>query len=130
MDLRGIANTVSNTVNPNLIVSVQASTGSTVGAGYKQQPTYAPAVTGPAQIQALTNKDLKQLDNLNIQGVTKAIYLRGALAGVVRPNSQGGDLVTIAAPAPTPYIGTWLVVQILEQFPLWTKAAIQLQGGV
>lgn len=128
MDLRTIANAASNTVNPNLIVSLQASTGSTIGPGLRQQPTYAPPVTGTAQIQAISNRDLKQLDNLTIQGVTKVIYLKGALAGVVRPDSQGGDLITIAAPAPAPYIGTWLVVQILEQFPLWTKAAIQLQS--
>lgn len=130
MDLRGIANGISNTVNGNIIVSVQASTGTTAGAGFRQVPAYAAPVTGPAQIQALTNKDIRQLDGLNIQGVTKAIYLRGPLAGVVRPTGQGGDLVIIAAPAPVSFIGTWLVVQVLESWPTWTKVAIQLQGGV
>lgn len=127
MDLRGIANSVSNAVNANMIVTVAASTGSTVGAGYRQVPSYATPVSGPAQIQALDSVDLKQLDGLNIQGVIKAIYLRGVLAGVIRPNSTGGDLVTIAAPAPAQFIGTWLVVKILEGWPFWTKAAIVLQ---
>jgi hypothetical protein len=127
MDLRGIANTASNVVNPNFIVSVSASTGSTVGAGLRQVPTYAAPVSGPAQIQALDSVDLKQLDGLNIQGVVKAIYLRGALAGVVRANSQGGDKVVIAAPAPPQFRGTWLVVKVLEGWPLWTKAVINLQ---
>ena len=129
MDLRSLANSVSNTVNANMIVSVRRSTGFTVGTGAKQIPTYAAGVDGPAQIQALDSVELKQLDNLNIQGVIKGIYLRGALAGVVRPNQQGGDLVTIASPAPTPYIGTWLIVKVLEQWPDWVKAAIVLQGG-
>ncbi len=129
MDIRTIANGVSNCVNENLIVSVQRSTGYTIGAGAKQVPTYAAPVTGPAQVQALDSVELKQLDNLNIQGVVKGIYLRGALAGVVRPNQQGGDLVTIASPAPAPYIGTWLVVKVLETWPNWVKAAIVLQGG-
>lgn len=130
MDLRGLANNVSNAVNPNVIVSVIASTGATdgtAGNGYKQTPTYAAPVIGPAQIQALDSVDLKQLDGLNLQGVLKAIYLRGALAGVVRPDSKGGDIVTVAAPAPAIYIGTWLVVKVFESWPLWTKCAINRQ---
>lgn len=127
MDLRGIANSVSNAVNPNMIVSVTRSTGYTVGAGLKQVPTYAAPVTGPAQLQALDSSELRQLDGLNLQGVIRGIYLRGVLAGVIRPDSTGGDLVIIAAPAPVQYIGTWLVVKVLETWPLWTKAVIVRQ---
>lgn len=122
MDLRSIANSVSGAVNPNVIVSVQRSTGYTIGAGHKQVPSYAVAVTGPAQVQALDAIDLKQLDGMNIQGVIRAIYLRGSLAGVIRPDGTGGDLVTIG-------VQTWLVVKVLESWPNWTKAAIVLQGG-
>lgn len=123
MDLRGIANSVSNAVNPNIIVSVKRSTGSTAGAsanGYKQVATYAAPVSGPAQLQALDNAELKQLDGLNLQGVLRAIYLRGALAGVIRAGSAGGDIVTFGGQ-------TWLVVRVFETWPLWTKAAINLQ---
>ena len=128
MDLRGIANGVTTTVNPNETVTVLRSTGFTTGAGAKQVPSYAAPVSGPAQIQALDADDIKQLDGLNIQGTIRAIYLRGTLAGVVRPNQTGGDLVTIAAPAPVAIRGTWLVVKVLESWPDWTKAAIVLQG--
>jgi len=120
MDLRGIANGVSSTVNPNKTVTVRRSTGFTIGAGRKQVPGYADPVTGPAQIQALDANDIKQLDGLNIQGTVRAIYLRGVLAGVVRPDGTGGDLVEIGAE-------TWLVVKVLEGWPTWTKAAIVLQ---
>ena len=120
MDLRGLANGVSSTVNPNKTVTVRRSTGFTIGAGRKQVPGYADPVTGPAQIQALDANDIKQLDGLNIQGTVRAIYLRGVLAGVVRPDGTGGDLVEIGAE-------TWLVVKVLEGWPTWTKAAIVLQ---
>jgi hypothetical protein len=129
MDLRTIANQVSNTINPNLIVSVQTSSGYTYGDGRRQIPSYNAPVTGPAQVQALDSRELKQIEGLNIQGVVRALYLRGALAGVIRPNSQGGDLITISAPAPLNFQGTWLVVTVLEAWPLWTKVAIVLQGG-
>ena len=128
MDLRGLANGVTTTVNPNQTVTVLRSTGFTTGAGAKQVPSYAAPVSGPAQIQALDADDIKQLDGLNIQGTIRAIYLRGTLAGVVRPNQTGGDLVTIAAPAPVALRGTWLVVKVLESWPDWAKATIVLQG--
>ena len=122
MDLRGIANAVSSAVNPNKTVTLLRSTGYTVGAGARQVPQYAAPVTGPAQIQALDANDIKQLDGLNIQGTTRAIYLRGILAGVVRPEGKGGDLIQIDGE-------TWLVVKVLEGWPTWTKAAIVLQGN-
>lgn len=121
MDLRGIANGVTTAVNPNKTVTVLRSTGYTIGAGRKQVPSYAAPVTGPGQIQALDANDIKQLDGLNIQGTIRAIYLRGVLAGVVRPDGTGGDLVQIDGQ-------NWLVVKVLEGWPTWTKAAIVLQG--
>ena len=121
MDLRSISNVVTDCVNPNILVTVQASTGYTVGAGLKQVPSYAPAVTGYAQVQALSSADLRHLDGLNIQGATKSIILRGELNAAVRAHSQGGDMVTLGA-------DTFLTVAVLEQWPLWTRAAIQLQS--
>lgn len=120
MDLRGIANGVTSTVNPNQTVIVLRSTGYTIGGGRRQVPSYAAPVTGPGQIQALDANDIKQLDGLNVQGTIRAIYLRGNLAGVIRPDGTGGDIVQIAGQ-------DWLVVKVLEGWPTWTKAAIVLQ---
>ena len=130
MDLRGISNSVSDTVNPNIPVTVQSSTGFTIGAGLRQVPTYS-STAGFAQIQALDSSDLRQLDGLNIQGSIRAIYFKGVLAGVVRANTQGGDLVVISAsPAvPPALVGTWLIVKVLESWPNWSKAAITLQAA-
>jgi hypothetical protein len=107
-------------VNPNISVTVKASTGYTIGSGLKQVPSYAAPVTGFAQVQALTAADLRHLDGLSIQGATKSIILRGELNAIVRVNSQGGDVVTIGTQ-------TWLTVAVLEQWPLWSRCAIQLQ---
>jgi hypothetical protein len=123
MDLRGIANGVITTVNPNETVTVLRSTGYAIGAGAKQVPSYAAPVVGPGQVQALDADDIKQLDGLNIQGVIRAIYLRGTLAGVIRPDGTGGDIVKRKNDTET-----WLVVKVLESWPDWTKAAIVLQG--
>ena len=129
MDLRTVANGASNAINGNLIVTLQPSAGYTIGNAGKQVPAYGSSLVGPAQVQALDSAELRHLDGMNIQGVLKAIYLRGTLAGAIRPTSKGGDLITISAPALSPFIGTWLVVKVLEVWPTWAKAAIQLQGG-
>ena len=120
MDLRSIANAVSDTVNENVSVTVSPSTGYAIGAGLKQVPAYGTPVTGFAQVQALTAADLRHLDGLNIQDATQSIILRGSLDAVVRAHAKGGDLVTIGS-------DTWLTVAVLEQWPLWTRAAITMQ---
>jgi hypothetical protein len=129
MDLRSIANQVSNVVNPNIMVRLQISTGSTIGAAGRQQPQYNPAITGPAQIQALDNVDLKKMEGMNISGSARAIYMRGNLAGVIRPDSKGGDLITVppAPGVPALFVGLWLTTKVLESWPLWTKVAIVKQ---
>lgn len=122
MDLRSIANSVSNSVNPNITVTILRSDGYTIGTGRKQIPAYAAPVSGPGQLQALDSKDLKQLEGLNIQGTIKALYLRGVLAGIIRPETKGGDIIQIDGQ-------TWLTVKVLEGWSTWTKIAIVLQGG-
>jgi hypothetical protein len=120
MDLNAIANSVSETINPNIAVSIQASTGYAIGAGLKQVPSYAAAVSGFAQVQELSSSELRQTEGLNIQGAMRKIYFRSPLNAVIRPNSQGGDLVTIAGQI-------WLTVKTLELWPDWCSALIVLQ---
>lgn len=120
MDLRGIANSAASTVNANIPVTVLRSTGYTIGAGRKQVPSYAAPVAGFGQMQALDSKDLQQLDGLNIQGKIRAVYLYGELAGVIRPDGTGGDIVRIDNK-------DWLVVKVLEGWSAWTKVACVLQ---
>ena len=120
MDINGLANPAVECANPNIPVSIQASTGYTIGAGLKQVPSYAAAVSGFGQVQELSSSDLKQMDGLNIQGVMRKLYLRNPFNAVIRPNNQGGDLITIAGQI-------WLNVKVLEQWWNFTTAVIVLQ---
>jgi hypothetical protein len=130
MQLRQIANKLSSTVNPNITVSLQTSAGWTPGPGQRQTPKYNQPISGPAQIQALDNSDLKQIEGLNIQGALRALYMYGSLAGVIRPDSKGGDLITISSPAPAALCGTWLTSKVLESWPDWTKIVIVKQTAI
>lgn len=123
MDLHRIASGVISAVNPMQNLVLKASTGYTVNGAGRQVPVYADPVTIPGQVQPLTYKDLRQLDSLNIQGSTNAIYFDQAVNAIVRADRKGGDLVT------APDGKVYLTTQVLEAWPDWTKVAVTLQNG-
>lgn len=80
-------------VNPMVNGLVRVSTGASIAADGKRTPTYQDVPDVPMQVQALTYKDLVQLDGLNLNGTRKAIYIGRRVEGVVRPENRGGDLI-------------------------------------
>src|SRR5579859_3307653 len=94
------------TVNPFVSATVQRSTGYTTSPDGTQVPAYT-SFGISCQVQALAYKDLVQLDGLNIQGVRRAIYLTGWVAGVVRADRKGGDLIVFPT-GTLPEGNTWL----------------------
>lgn len=126
MNLHSIVRTAIGAVNPEIIVSVQRSTGSTTNAAGHRVPTYADPVEVRAQKQSLQYNDLVQLDGLNIQGKRAALYIEGNWEGVVRTDGKGGDLITMCDGS------VWLVALVLEDWggrEGWVKVAITLQNG-
>lgn len=95
MNLHSIASGAINSVNPFIQISIRVSTGYATDANFTRQPAYAPAVTVSGQVQALTFRDIQQLDGLNLQGTRRAIYVNGRVDGLVRVENKGGDLVTV-----------------------------------
>lgn len=126
MNLHGLASGAIGTVNPFILGTIKVSTGSTTAADGKRTPTYSTQTNVSMQVQALTFRDLQQLDGLNLNGTRRAIYLNGKYDGVVRPQLKGGDLFVIAS---GPNAGTWLVALVLEQWPDWCKVAVTLQNN-
>lgn len=123
MDLHGIVAGAIGAINPFVDCFLQRSAGYQDGDDGVQIPVYAPPQVMPCQIQSLTYDELKLLDSLNVQGVRRAIYLHGYWAGVVRPDSRGGDLVVF------PDNTAWLCVHALETWPDWSKIAVTQQMG-
>ena len=123
MDLHGLVSGVIGAVNPLVPLSIQVSTGpSATAPDGKRSPTYADAVVVLGQVQALTFRDIQQIDGLNLQGTRRAIYISGNIDGLVRPTNKGGDLITL--PDGTVY----LVAMVLETWPEWCKVAVTLQN--
>jgi hypothetical protein len=125
MNLHGIAGPIIATVNPTLTALFSGSVGWTQKPDRSRVAAYSDPVPVPAQVQALTWKDLQQLDGLNLQGTKVGIYLYGMAAGAVRVNFKGGDLITITDGN---WAGVYLTHVVLEQWPDWVKIACTLQN--
>lgn len=110
MDLRGLANAYTRTVNPNVVAQYLRSTGYTTAADGRRTPSFAPAVDLTVQVQAMSADDLKQVSGLNVQGEKRAMYITGDVAAVSRPDGRGGDLLTL------PDGSHWLVTLPLEDW--------------
>ena len=123
MNLHGMVRGAITTVNPDVPVTIKQSNGYTKNAQHQQVPAYITHTNIPAQIQALTYKDLQQVDGINEGGVTRAIYFYGNVDAIIRNSMKGGDLITF------PDGTVWLVKQSLEQWPDWCKVAVVQQNG-
>jgi hypothetical protein len=119
MNLRGIANRATSTINPNVAGVFQVNTGFTTLPGGKRVPSYN-SVDVTVQLQELSSTDLRQVDSVNIQGILRSAYLNGNFNGVNRPEQKGGDILMIGAEK-------WLVVKVPELWPDWCRVIINLQ---
>lgn len=125
MNLHGIVAPVIGSVNPNVPCSMQNSVGYTTNDDGTQIPIYV-TVTGIAQVQALTFKDLTQLDGVNQNGAARGIYFYGDIQGVLRTRNKGGDIINLTD---GPNAGNWLVTHVLETWGVgWCKCACVLQN--
>lgn len=129
MDLRLLANSVTQNVNPNISAVLISNQGYTTDASGKRTPvTTSTNVT--IQVQAISSELIRHSDALNIEGVTRSVYLYQQAQGAVRATAQGGDILSF----PLTFGGpnrNWLVTQVIEDFhssdPQWSHVIVTLQ---
>ena len=124
MNLHSLVGPIVAAINPWVIGAYQRSTGSITQPDGSRVPSYANPVNVQIQMQAMSYKDLAQVQGLNQNGEKRAMYISARWEGVSRPESRGGDLVTL------PCGTVWLVVQVLENWHEtdgWAKVAVTKQ---
>ncbi len=126
MNLHNMVRGAISTVNPDILVSLKKATGYTTLPNGKQVPGYAAPVNGPGQVQALDPGTQKHLNNLNISGIMRRVYLYGNWMGVVRGDKTGGDMVSFPQ-VPGGAQEEWKVVHVIETWPDWCSVAVVLQ---
>lgn len=128
--IHGLVSAAVGTVNPFVLATVQHSTGAAQNADFSRTPT-STSVSVSCQVQAMSGRDLRQLEGLNLQNVTRKLYIAGSILGVIRTatgTGKGGD--TVVFPAGTlPEGDRWLVTIIFEQWPQWAAVGLTLQLG-
>ncbi len=125
MNLHGIVSPFIGAINPFVPATLQTSTGSTQNADYSTTPTYS-TQNVMVQVQALSGRDIRQIEGLNLNGTLRSIYMNGVANATVRVSSQGGDLITLTT---GPNAGVWLVNMVSEQWPDWVHVIATLQNG-
>jgi hypothetical protein len=128
MNLHQIVSGVISVVNPLTQLFIQTSNGYATNPDGKQVPAYNPGVYVFGDVQALDAGENQHLDALNIQGRRMKFYINGNIDGLIRPNQQGGDLITIVSGGNNQGLigSTWLVAVILEYSSrsiFWRSAA-------
>jgi hypothetical protein len=124
MNLHQIVSASIGQVNPFISIATKISNGYTIGANYKQIPTYVTGQT-TGQVQALSGQDLKHLLGLNIQGVSQKVYLNGNYEGLLRDDSKGGDILTFSINGGAPK--DYLIVTVFERWPDWCSVGVKMQ---
>lgn len=104
-------------VNTDIAGTLRRSTGYTTLPGGKREPTYADT-TGSIQVQALSSTELKHINDLNIQGVIRKVYMYGDWGGPIRADATGGDLLAFPRVKGGPAV-TW---KIVTTFETWTDS--------
>lgn len=125
MNLHGMVRGAISTVNPDQLITLKRSIGYETDKAGKQIPKYE-TLQGMAQIQAMSSTDLRHTDNLNIQGIMRAVYLHGNWCGVVRADQKGGDILYFGQ-TPSEREQAWKVVSIVETWADWSKVVVCLQ---
>lgn len=130
MYLRRLVRGAINAVNHDQLIPWLASQGPIIdNATGISTPTYAPVTSIWAQIQPLPTDRLAHLEQLNIQGVLRSVYMKGAVASAVRADGTGGDLLQFPEVTGGPQ-RTWLVVLVDEQWPDWCSVTAKLQNDM
>lgn len=126
MNLHEIVRGAITTVNPDSVIAYVASTGSTVALGGRATPTFSASVDVSAQIQPVGTGDIKKYNFLQTQGISRAVYLYGAVSGIDRIVARGGDLLRFPE-LQGGTVRTWLVNAVDEQWPDWCRVVVTLQ---
>lgn len=128
MNLRGIANSLTTRVNPNIPIVIKVANSYTIDPlTLEQVPSYL-NYNAMGQLQALDGDDLDQINNLNIAGVIRALYVYGSISSVIRPDGSSSTHVSFESNE-NGVLATreWNVFKVLETWPGWCKVAIVMQ---
>lgn len=121
MNLRGMANSVTTGINPNIPATLRINDGFTVDDYGKQIPKFSETEI-IIQPQSLSSTELFKLDLISKQGQFISVYAYGPISAKRRWLLKGNEQL-IFAPYGEPDAVTWNVDRVLESYgsPNWVR---------
>lgn len=119
INVRGLANMATQTVNENITVTLEVNTGFTVDDYGNQIPSFI-AEQIEVQTQSLKSSEKYNLDLNNRQGEFISIYAYGAIDGIRRWLQKGSSKFIFPAYGESEP-AVWMVDQVAESFATWTR---------
>lgn len=116
LNMHGLVRGVIQSVNSDTAATLRRNSGYTTAPNGKQVPTTSDT-PGSIQVQALGALELKHMNDLNIQGVMRKVYMYGDWGGPIRADAKGGDLLLF----PRVVGGDPVVWKIVTEFETWTS---------
>lgn len=127
MDLHSMVARGIGAVNPLIqAVYLKSAGAAPTNEDGSQLPIYWAPEPLTVDVQAASGQDLQHVDNLNMQGVYRKIYLRGNAQGIVRTDMKGGDLFYFPQ-VKGGALCRWLVASVPETWSDWSCVIVCLQ---
>jgi hypothetical protein len=125
LNLHSIAKGLIASINPPTALTVQQSTSYTVNADFSQTPQYTLVQIPDADVQGLDQSALQLVERMNIQGLSKRVWVDGQFFAVVRAAARGGDIIT------DPTGTTWKITAVPEGWDQsgWCSFIMTMQNG-
>ncbi|MDS7935665.1 hypothetical protein RMB03_17410 [Acinetobacter sp. V91_7] len=122
MNLRGLANGVTSTVNRNTPATLKVNIGYETSPSGKQVPKFEnEPVT--IQLQSIETKDLERLNLVSQQAQYSFAYLNGRVSAIRRSKGAGSEQL-IFKPYGEDEEVIWNVTKVIESYPNWVKVLI------
>jgi hypothetical protein len=118
VNLHGLASGIG-AVNPRISASLKQNVGFMTAADGSRTPSFS-VMAVQIQVQAFSASELVHLQNLNINGVVRKVYIDGPLNSIIRTQGKGGDLLAFGG-------FDWLVVHVFESWADWSCVVIEQQ---
>lgn len=125
MNLRGLANSATSVINPNIRIVWNRSTGYTTNAAGQRTPTTV-VTTVYGNVQGISGEDIKHIDALNLQGVFRSVHMYGNVQGIVRTDGKGGDILEFPE-VPGEANKRWKIINVNETWDMWCRVLVSLQ---
>lgn len=126
MNLRGIANSITRSVNPNVHAVLRQNIGYTTNDSGERVSSFVEKSV-VVQLQTLSSQDLQLFDGLAQQGELIYAYVSAQFYGLQREQATGADKLVFARWGENePH--EWLVKQVVESWADWCKVLLWRQN--